>query len=88
MYYLVYQQDSYLHKWHESREAVELYLEKKYPDAEWITMQEDSFLASSKTVKVVFYDETHVTYLYLVEDGQVSLTGGSQDEGYEMKRNE
>ena len=84
--YLVYQEDSYLHKWHASKTVVDQYLEKKYPRDEWISMQEDSFFASSNIVKVVFFDEPHVTYLYMVKDGKVSLTGGSEEEGYKMKR--
>lgn len=49
-------------------------------------MQDNSFLRSSKTVEVVFIDKPHVPYLYSVDNGKVSLTGGSAEEGYEMKR--
>lgn len=86
VYYLIYKEEAALQEWYTSEARVHEYLTEKYPDADWVLMQEDSFLGSSKTVEAVFIDEPHVTYLYLVEDGKVSLTGGSVEEGYRMKR--
>ncbi|OCA92320.1 hypothetical protein [Pseudobacillus wudalianchiensis] len=86
VYYLIYKEKAALQEWYISKDRVHEYLTKKYPGADWVLMQDDSFLRSSKTVEVVFIDEPHVTYLYSVDNGKVSLTGGSVEEGYEMKR--
>ncbi|ARJ39370.1 hypothetical protein SporoP8_11095 [Sporosarcina ureae] len=82
-YYVMYKQESSLQEWYEHEDIVNAYLEKTYPEDDWVIRYATRSAFSSAGVEVVFIDELEVAYLYIVEDGDVNLVGYSSKEGYE-----
>ncbi|PIC67620.1 hypothetical protein CSV71_10450 [Sporosarcina sp. P21c] len=82
-YYVMYKQESSLQEWYEHEDIVNAYLEKTYPEDDWVSRYATRSAFSSAGVEVVFIDELEVAYLYIVEDGDVNLVGYSSKEGYE-----
>jgi len=88
-YYVIYKQDSSLQVWYEHEDIVNAYLEKAYPEDDWVSRQATRSAFFRAGVEVIFIDELEVAYLFIVEDGDVNLVGYSLEEGYENpKRSE
>lgn len=87
-FYVLYNQESSLQKWYEHEDIVNGYLEKTYPEDDWVSRHATRSVFSAG-VEVIFIDELEVAYLYIVEDGDVNLVGYFSKEGYENpKRSE
>lgn len=88
-YYVIYKQESSLQEWYEHEDVVNAYLEKTYPEDDWVSRHATRSAFFQAGVEVIFIDELEVAYLFIVEDGDVNLVGYSSEEGYENpKRSE
>ncbi|ARF14678.1 hypothetical protein [Sporosarcina ureae] len=88
-FYVMYKQESSLQEWYEHEDIVNAYLEKTYPEDDWVSRHATRSAFSRAGVEVIFIDELEVVYMYIVEDGDVNLVGYSSEEGYENpKRSE
>ena len=87
--YVLYNQELSLQKWYEHEDIVNGYLEKTYPEDDWVSRHATRSAFFPAGVEVIFIDELEVAYLYIVEDGDVNLVGYSSKEAYESpKRSE
>ena len=85
----MYKQESSLQEWYEHDDMVNAYLEKTYPEDNWVSRPATRSNFFPAGVEVIFIDELEIVYLYIVEDGDVNLVGYSSEEGYENpKRSE
>lgn len=88
-FYVLYKQESSLQEWYEHEDIVNSYLEKTYPEDDWVSRHATRSAFFPAGVEVIFIDELEVAYLYIVKDGDVNLAGYSSEKGYENpKRSE
>lgn len=88
-YFVLYQQESSLQAWYGDEDNVNAYLEKIYPEDDWVSRQATRNALFPTGVEVIFIDEPTIAYLYIVEGGDVQLAGYSaEDDKENPKRSE